>query len=133
MDGETMIALLAAAVAASIPNGAWLTQDGSALVRVEPCGSSICGTVAGVLAKGPGIPRTDVHNPDPALRSRPLVGLAVLGGFTWSGREWTNGHIYDPKTGKTYRSRLSVSPDGSLKVSGCVLFICQNQRWTAAH
>ena len=127
-----MIQLLAIAVAASSPSGTWITQDGTALVRVEPCGNSICGRVAEVLATQPGVPRTDVHNPDPGLRSRPLVGLSILGGFSWSGREWTNGHIYDPKTGRTYRSKLSVGPDGSLDVSGCVLFVCQSQHWSRA-
>jgi uncharacterized protein (DUF2147 family) len=125
-------ALLAAAAAADVPAGMWVTQDGSALVRVEPCATSICGSVARVLASGPGTPDTDVHNPDQGLRHRPLVGLPILGGFHWSGRQWTNGRIYDPKTGNTYRSQLSLEPDGSLRVSGCVLFVCQSQRWPRA-
>ena len=123
-----MIALLAA-LAASTPNGTFVTEDGTALVRVEPCGTSICGRVSEVLNRAPGIPRTDVHNPNPKLRARQLVGLPMLGGFTWNGQQWTGGRIYDPKTGRTYRSKLSVGTDGSLSVSGCVLFICQNQRW----
>lgn len=132
-----MIGLLAAAVASAVPaagtpNGTYLTQDGSALVRVEPCGTSICGRVAQVLNTQKGIPRTDVHNPAVQLRTRPLVGLSILGGFSWSGQQWTNGQIYDPKTGRTYRSKLRVGPDGSLSVSGCVLFICQSQRWRPA-
>jgi uncharacterized protein (DUF2147 family) len=121
--------LAALAIGASAPEGTFVTEDGSALVRIEPCGSSLCGTVARILSKGPGIPVTDVHNPDRRLRSRPLLGLAVLGGFKPSGGQWTGGRIYDPKSGKTYRSTLSVNADGSLKVSGCVLFICQTQRW----
>lgn len=121
-----------AAVATPSPIGTWMTQDRTALVRVESCASSICGTVAEVLARQPGVPQTDVHNPDAMLRSRPIIGLQVLGGFKWSGGEWTGGRIYDPKTGKTYHSRLSVNSDGSLRVSGCVLFVCETQRWTQA-
>ena len=124
-----MILLVVAAAVAGAPNGTFVTEDGTALVRVEPCGASICGRVAEVLNRQPGIPHTDVHNPDQQLRSRPLVGLPILSGFTWDGRQWTGGQIYDPKTGRTYRSKLSVAPDGSLSVSGCVLFICQSQHW----
>jgi uncharacterized protein (DUF2147 family) len=122
--------LLAALAAATSPVGSWLTEDGSALVSIAPCGRSLCGSVSRVLAVQPGIPDTDVHNPRAELRSRPLLGLPILDGFSWSGTQWTGGSIYDPKTGKTYRSRLAMNRDGSLRVSGCVLFICETQRWT---
>ena len=126
------VALLALAAAATSPVGSWVTEDGTAEVTIVQCGQSLCGTVAEVLAVQPGIPQTDVHNPKPALRERPLRGLAVLQGFIWSGTQWTGGTIYDPKSGKTYRSKLSMNADGTLRVSGCVLFICENQRWTPA-
>ena len=128
-----MMALLVAAAAASTPNGTFVTQDGTAVVRIEPCGTSLCGRVAEVLNRQPGIPQTDVHNPNAQLRLRPLVGLPILSGFRWDGQQWTGGQIYDPKTGRTYRSKLSVAPDGSVNVSGCVLIICERQRWRPAH
>ena len=125
--GPPLLALLAASSAS--PVGTWKTQDGSALVQIAQCGQSLCGSVARVLATQPGTPDTDVHNPNAAMRHRPLLGLQVLEGFTWSGTQWTGGRIYDPMSGKTYRSKLSVNSDGSLKVSGCVLFVCETQRW----
>jgi uncharacterized protein (DUF2147 family) len=42
---------------------------------------------------------------------------------------WTGGKIYDPQTGKTYDSKLTVTGDGNLKVEGCILMICQAQTW----
>jgi uncharacterized protein (DUF2147 family) len=75
---------------------------------------------------------TDRNNPDPRLRGRPIVGLTILSGFGRSGNIWTGGRAYDPKAGRSYRSNLALNPDGSLKVTGCVLFICQSQRWTRA-
>jgi uncharacterized protein (DUF2147 family) len=124
--------LLAAFAAAASPVGSWVTEDGTAIVSIACCGQSLCGTVSKALAIQPGIPRTDVHDRKAALRNRALLGLPVLGGFSWSGTQWTGGTIYDPKTGKTYRSKLAMNPDGSLKVSGCILFICETQRWTLA-
>lgn len=112
--------------------GNWINQDRSALVRIAPCGAQLCGTVLRVLARGRNVPTTDVNNSQPRLRSRPLVGLRVLSGFTRSGSRWEGGRAYDPKTGTSYRSSLELNPDGTLKVTGCVLFICRSQAWTRA-
>jgi hypothetical protein len=79
---------------------------------------------------GPSVPKTDVNNPDPNLRSRPILGLQTLSGFTRDGAVWSGGRAYDPKSGRSYRATLQLNPDGSLKLTGCVLFICQSRRWT---
>ena len=126
-----MLALILAASPAPI-SGDWINQDRSALVRIAPCGAQLCGTVVRVLARGPKVPRTDVNNSDPRLRSRLLVGLRVLSGFARSGARWGGGRAYDPKTGSSYRSNLELNPNGTLKVTGCVLFICRSQTWTRA-
>ena len=134
-----MFAFLAAIALAAAPSasiaGDWINQDRSALIRVAPCGSQLCGTVVRVLARGRNVPATDVNNSDPRLRSRPLVGLRVLSGFTrsGSGARWTGGRAYDPKSGKSYRSTLDLNPDRTLKVTGCVFFICRSQIWTRAN
>ena len=122
-----MMTLLAPTV-----TGNWVTQDGSAEVAIAPCGDSVCGQVVKVLMVKPGVPGTDVHNPDASLRNRAILGLQVLSGFKASDDEWTDGHIYDPKTGKTYRSKLRLNDDGSLKVYGCIAFLCETQRWLRA-
>jgi uncharacterized protein (DUF2147 family) len=120
----------AGASSAADVEGYWITADRTAVVRVAPCGTKVCGTTTHILARGPQVPSTDVMNPQPSLRSRPLVGLQVLSGFASSGSGWTNGRAYDPKTGRSYKARLTPNADGTLTVTGCVLFICQSQRWT---
>ena len=128
-----LLPLLAASTAASAQSsieGLWLNNDHNGLVRIAPCGRYLCGTIAKVLNKGAGSPKTDIHNPDPRLRSRPILGLPVLTGFSGSGGSWKGGRAYDPESGKSYRSYLELNPDGSLKVSGCILFICESRRWT---
>lgn len=130
-------AFATAAAAADPVQGVWRTPEGDAKVKVAPCAdkASLCGTV--VWLKAPldknGKPVTDMANPDPALRSRPVVGLVLIRDFkpAAAGR-WTGGKIYDPKTGKTYASKLSANPDGTLKVEGCVSIACQAFTWTRA-
>jgi len=126
-----MIMMFAALAAAAPPSieGDWVTADRSAVVRIAPCGPRLCGMVVRILARGPNVPRTDVNNPDARLRSRPLIGLTVLSGFAGSGANWTGGRAYDAKSGRSYRASLTGNGDGSLTVTGCVLFICQSQRW----
>lgn len=109
--------------------GRWLTADGGAVVAIGDCGGNICGRVAKVI-KGPpaGQRWVDSLNPDPKLKSRPLVGLPILTELSSSGDGW-KGKIYDPKTGKTYRA--VVARDGAnLKVQGCIAIFCQTMTWT---
>jgi len=110
-------------------SGDWITADRDAVVRIASCGNQKCGTIIRVLAHGAAVPQTDANNPDKARRSQRLVGLTVLIGFTAAQSEWVNGRAYDPQSGRTYKSKLSLSADGTLAVTGCVFFICQSQRW----
>jgi uncharacterized protein (DUF2147 family) len=126
-----MLALPLAASPAAVA-GDWINQDRSALVRIAPCGAQLCGMVVRVLARGRNVPITDVNNSDPRLRSKPLVGLHVLSGFTRAGSRWAGGRAYDPKSGSSYRSTLDLNPDGTLKVTGCVWFVCRSQTWARA-
>lgn len=124
-------AAVAALLAGAVPSveGDWLTADRNAIVRIGQCGPHLCGIVVRVLARGPDVPRTDVRNPDEALRTRPLVGLPVLTGFSRDGAQWTGGRAYDAKTGRSYKAKLALDPDGSLTVTGCILFLCKSQKW----
>lgn len=127
-----LIASASAAHAAADVTGNWRTEDGSAIITFARCGNQMCANIARVLVSRPGIPKTDVRNPDPALRKRPIQGLRVISGLNAKGDRWEGGRVYDPKSGKSYRSYVELNEDGSLKVAGCLAFICKTQRWTRA-
>jgi uncharacterized protein (DUF2147 family) len=126
-----LVALPTTAQAATPITGKWVTDDQKAIVTIQPCGSALCGHVTRLLKVTAGVPKTDVRNPDPALRSRPMLGLAVLTEFTDSGSDW-RGKIYSPEEGKTYKSIVSRNPDGTLKVKGCISFFCRTLIWRPA-
>ncbi len=66
-------------------------------------------------------PRKDTENPDPALRNRDVIGLTFLHDFVYDGNgTWEEGTIYDPKSGKTYDSKITIDSDGNLKLRGYV-------------
>jgi uncharacterized protein (DUF2147 family) len=123
------LALSAPAAAADTIDGLWRTEGKDALVRVGDCGARVCGRIARFLVPPPqGADQRDVNNPDPKLRSRKLLGAPVLSGFVPDGAVW-RGTIYDPKTGKSYRSIVRRTARDRLEVKGCVGPFCQTQVW----
>jgi hypothetical protein len=55
--------------------GNWVIQDRTAVIAINHCRSGLCGRIAKALVIKPNYPKTDVHNPNRALRRRPLIGL----------------------------------------------------------
>ena len=109
--------------------GRWLSDGGKAMVEIGPCGNALCGRIVRVLVSTTGV-ATDRNNPDPKLRARPLAGLTILSGFTDAGSVW-KGRIYDPESGRSYRSELEKR-DGTLRVKGCLGPFCRTQVWKPA-
>jgi len=68
-----------------------------------------------------GQPKVDRNNPDPALRTRPIVGIAILGDLRYSGnREWNGGWIYPPDRGRKAHCKLELKSQDTLHVRGFV-------------
>lgn len=110
--------------------GRWLNDSRKTLVEIAPCGRQLCGHIVRISNPDPGEPAVDAKNPDPALRNRPLQGLTILTGFTADGDRW-RGQIYNPKSGKTYRSELERTGN-TLTVKACIGPFCRSLNWTQA-
>jgi uncharacterized protein (DUF2147 family) len=133
----TIFAALVAGSAAGAqmgdPSGTWLTQAGDARVRVSKCGAHICGVV--VWLREPtnpatGKPMVDDKNPNPALATRPMIGLPLFTDMRIAGPNKWSGHIYNADDGGTYVSNISVSSPDTLRVEGCVGALCGGETWT---
>jgi uncharacterized protein (DUF2147 family) len=129
---------LAAPVNAQVPSpiGEWTTEGDKARVRIAACpedAEQLCGVITWSY-RPPGAeagPLLDINNQDPTLRSRPIIGLPLLRGFTATGPDsWGGGTIYDPEGGKTYKSKMQLDGADQLEVSGCILIFCRGQTWT---
>jgi len=126
------LAVLPVPLCAAAPiTGKWVTAGKDSVVEVAPCGARICGRIVKILKPVDPANAVDRFNPNPTLKSRPILGLPILTNFTDNGSQWS-GTIYDPRNGKSYRSNLARNPDGTLKVQGCIAFFCQTQTWTAS-
>ncbi len=126
------MAVATPALAADPIQGDWVTEERDAIIRISQCGKTVCGRIHKYLVTPPNGPgQKDVNNPDKSLRNRTLLGMAILTGFRPDDDIW-RGKVYDPKSGKTYRSEVSLQSANRLKMKGCIAFICQGQNWTRA-
>lgn len=109
--------------------GQWRTDDGDAVVAISLCdGQAPCGTVVWINTETVEV-NADRNNQDRALRDRPLVGLKMLWGFTHENTGWESGRVYDPDSGRTYRSAIRRLSESELEMKGCLGFICRTQIW----
>ena len=112
--------------------GYWLTSG--SIVKIETCNNSICGEIATVFTEEGVDPESilDENNKDKSKRERPIVGINILSDFSIEKSDqkiFKGGKIYDPRSGNTYKSNLYLNEDGTLKVEGCLAFICDGEEW----
>jgi len=63
---------------------------------------------------------TDQHNPNPALRSRKILGMSVLSGLKYDPEKnsWENGIVYDSKHGRDWNASAYLDKNDMLRVRG---------------
>jgi len=111
----------------------WLSNDGQARIKVQPCGANLCGTIvwlAQPLDADTGKAKLDKNNPDSSLRSRPVLGLQMLEAKPDRDGQW-RGTIYNGQNGKTYPVTVHAEA-AALKIQGCAMggILCRTQTWT---
>jgi uncharacterized protein (DUF2147 family) len=93
------------------PVGMWVTEKKEGHVRIEECGSYLCGY--------------SVDSRTRQNKEKVLINMKP------SGSKWS-GKIYDPKSGSTYSSTIAMKGKDGLRVQGCAFggMFCGGQTWT---
>ena len=112
--------------------GYWLAPD--SIFAIKNCDGALCAEIVQIFVKEDVDPKSilDSKNMDPELQSRPLIGINIFEGFNGefdSKNTLKGGRIYNPRDGKSYKSKLRLLDNGNLRVEGCVLFICDGDEW----
>ena len=112
--------------------GYWLALD--SIFEIKNCDGALCAEIVQIFVAEDVDPKSilDSKNMDPELQSRPLIGINIFEGFNGefnSKNTLKGGRIYNPRDGKSYKSRLRLLDNGNLRVEGCVLFICDGEEW----
>lgn len=112
--------------------GEWWTEaeEGrpSAKVRFTPAKD---GTYTGVLVWSPK-PTKDIHNKNPKLRDRSVVGIVLMWNLRYEAGEYVDGYIYNPEDGGTYRMKAHLTTADSLALRGYmgIALFGQTQTWS---
>ena len=113
--------------------GKWINSAGEAHVDISKRDGKYFGKISWL--KEPkdekGQIKTDLKNPDASLRSKPIIGLEILRNFIFEDGKWTDGKIYDPKSGKTYSCNMTMKGRDILNMRGYVGFslIGRSETW----
>lgn len=121
---KMLIAVVAAASAQTADDikGVWMSADKDAKIEIYKSGNLYSGRIIwgkDIYEQDGKTPRTDIKNSNTALRTRSMLNLVILSGFSYADGEWSGGELYDPKTGKTYKSKMKLKQN-SLEIRGYV-------------
>lgn len=90
--------------------GIWLSEEKDAKIEISQKGDYFTGKIIWMDEPNDtnGKLKLDVNNPDEKLRNKPILGLEIMKGFTYDAKdaEWSDGKIYDPKSGSYYNAYL---------------------------
>lgn len=83
------------------------------------------------LKKEDGTLRTDEKNPDKSKRNVRADQIVLIDKVTYDAKNnvWTNGKIYDPTKGKTYKVKLWFDGDKVLKMRGYIGPLFDTSEW----
>jgi len=111
----------------------WLAED--SIISIRECDGRLCGVMEHIFTEEGEDPLgiLDTNNPEEDLRTRPLIGIRLLDSFNPFPKKgiYKDGLIYDPRSGKSYKGKLSLIDEFTLKVEGCIAFLCQGVQWDA--
>ena len=122
--GWALVRLIALTAAVDRPDsveGEWINPSGSVIVKIQQCGSALCGTVSWASERA----AQDAARAGTA----PLVGTEVLSNFIPKGTGMWRGSAFVPDLRRRGSARLRQCGTDCLELVGCQLagLICKRQ------
>jgi uncharacterized protein (DUF2147 family) len=65
-------------------------------------------------------------------KGRPILGMIIMWDMKPDGDAWSGGKIFDPEKGKTYRAKIWLENDQTLKLRGYAGPFFRTQTWQRA-
>ena len=108
---------LAAEAASDAITGTWVVAEKDAHIEIYKEDTGYFGRISW-LREG-GEEKSGPHQ-DSKMHESPRIGLIIVRGFRFDGREWRGGTLYDPTDGKSYRGIIRLDNKGRLHVRGFI-------------
>ena len=131
-----------ALAATDTPVGTWKTIDDNthqakSIVEISEQDGKLQGQIVKLLIRSAEDVARDGEHPkctkcSGELKNQPIEGMTFLWGLTRDGDQWSGGRIVDPKNGKEYKVKLSLTDGGqNLDVHGYIGFslLGRTQTW----
>ncbi|MBP7065997.1 DUF2147 domain-containing protein [Ferrovibrio sp.] len=123
----SLLPLAAQATDPASPVGRWRTIDDDtkserSIVEVTKVGDELQGRVLRIFYRPDEKPDPVCDLCEGARKDQPVIGMTFLWGLKPDGgNDWAGGAILDPKNGKIYNAKLSLTEAGSqLRVRGYI-------------
>lgn len=137
-----LVAAGSALAATDTPVGTWKTIDDTthqpkSIVQITETDGELQAKVVKLLNRSAEDVAKDGEHPvcdkcEGALKDQPIEGMTIMQGVRRHGEVWDGGRIVDPKSGKSYKVKLTVTNGGnSLDVHGYIGFslLGRTQTW----
>jgi uncharacterized protein (DUF2147 family) len=111
--------------------GNWWTEGKEGLMKIVKTKS---GRYEVIIVSGKDEAKNDVNNPNPKLRERKLKGIVIMWNLRFEDGEYVDGYCYNPRDGNTYRVKMKILGQNSLRIHGYLLIplLGQSQDWVRA-
>jgi len=115
--------------------GVWLSEKKDARIEIFRSGNKYSGKLlwgAEMFEADGKTPLKDTKNPDAALRTRSRLNLVLISGLTYDDGAYTDGKLYDARSGRTYSLKMKLNDDNNLEMRGFygVSLFGQTVEWT---
>ena len=105
--------------------GLWLEEEKQSKIEIYKEGNSFFGKI--IWLKEPldenGNIKLDKENPDVSLRKKPIKGSIIMKNLKYIKKgKWSNGEIYDARSGKTYSLEIYMKNPNKLDLRGYLGF-----------
>jgi uncharacterized protein (DUF2147 family) len=105
--------------------GKWITEEDKSVVEVYKKGDLYYGKIISLKTPNDeqGKPKTDIHNEDPKLQPRLVIGIEILQELEYDeDNVWDGADIYDPESGNTYSCKVTMVDNNTLDIRGYIGF-----------
>jgi len=111
--------------------GIWVTEGSKSKVEIFKSGNSYAAKIIWLAEANneEGLPKTDKKNPDPALRSRPIIGLVILSDLKLENGVWKGSKIYSPERGEYIDCSLKLQDGYTLRITATKGFFSTTKFW----
>ena len=99
--------------------GKWITDNGDSQIEFYQKEGKYYGKIIWLKEplKPDGTAKTDIKNPNPAMRKTPVIGLVIISELEFKNGQFVNGKIYSLKEGKTLDCAILSENSRELKIT----------------